>query len=268
MTFQIKHTKQNLFNTSFFKVLILFILIFVFVFVFGVSRSVSSLVINFLSPLFKAGDYFYGTLGKIPNFFSDRNKLAEENAKLLFELQNLRLNIADYESIKYENRQLREDLNIKPKGNFIASSIIAKSPQIPLDSLFLDKGTGDGINNGDLVLAGERTSIGKIAESSKNKATVSLNSFAGAVSYGYVARTDEPLEIKGVGGGDIEAKVSIDFDIEVGDKIMATGSSAYLVAIVGSIEENQSSGFKNVLLFLPINVSRINMVFVVPTINE
>ena len=222
MTFLINHTKQKLFGKSFFKIFIIFLLILIFVFTFAFSNIVRSLTLNTLSPLFSAGDYFYKNLGQIPNFFSGKNKLIGENAALSSELQNLRLNIADYESIKSENQMLREDLKLKPTGSFTAASVIAKPPQIPLDSLFLDKGTAGGLNSGDLILAGERILIGKIVKVSKNRATAALDSFAGVITYGYVARTNEPIEINGVGGGGIEAKIPIDFDIAVGDKIIMT----------------------------------------------
>jgi cell shape-determining protein MreC len=229
---------------------------------------VRSLISDVLSPLFKTGNFFYETLEKVPKFFSDKNKLIEENKNLSSEIENLHLDIADHESIKDENQKLREELKIKPVGDFISASILAKSPQIPLDTLFLDKGTADGINKGDLVLTGERVLVGKIVEISKNKATATLNSFAGAVSYGFVSRTNEPLEIKGVGGGSIEAKVPIDFDISVGDKIIVGGSLNFLAAIVGVVEEDTSSGFKNILMSLPTDISKINIVFVKSYINE
>jgi cell shape-determining protein MreC len=266
MTFLINHTKQKLFGRSFFKILIIFLLILIFVFTFSFSNTARSLTLNTLSPLFSAGDYFYKNLDQIPKFFSDRNKLIEENAGLSSELENLRLNIADYESIKSENQMLREDFKLKPAESFTAASVIAKSPQIPLDSLFLDKGTADGLNSGDLILAGERILIGKIVKVSKNRATAALNSFAGVTTYGYVSRTNEPIEVSGVGGGGIEAKMPIDFDIVVGDKIMTGGSLQFLAAVVGSIEEDKSSGFKNILMSLPVDISKINIVFISPLI--
>lgn len=268
MIFQIKNTKQNLFGGSFLKILAILLLIFAVVFVFGFFSSARSLVSNVLSPFFKTGNYFYNSIGQVPNFFSNKNKLMDENNKLSAEIENLNLKIADYESIKSENQKLREDLKLKPIGNFITASIVAKPPQIPLDSLFLDKGAADGIKKGDLVLAGERVLIGKIIEISKNKSTVVLNSFAGATTYGFVGRTNESLEIKGKGGASMEAKVPIDFDIALGDKIMTADSFQYLTAVVGSIEEDKSSGFKNVLMSLPVDVSKIDIVFIEPTINE
>ncbi len=268
MIFQIKHTKQNLFGRNFFKIFIIFLIILVFVLIFNIFGPARSLASEIFSPFFKTGNFFYERMSQIPKIFADKNKLIEENKKLLAEVENSRLDIIDYESIKYENQKLRRELEIRPEGNFIAASIIAKSPQIPPDSLFLDKGFKDGLNNGDLVLAGERILIGKIAKMSKNRAMVALNSFANAVSYGYVARTNEPLEINGGGGGRLETKVAIDFDIIAGDKIMVADSFTYLAAIVGVVEEDQSSGFKNIFMSLPVDVSKISIVFIEPLTSE
>lgn len=259
----VKHTDKNPFGKSFFKILLILLPVIVIVFIFG--SPLRSILGDAISPLFKTGHFFYDNLGRIPKFFSDRNSLINENTRLLDEAETLRIDIADYESIKYENQKLRQDLGIKPAGNFISASIIARSPQIPTDSLFLDKGFSDGIKNGDIVLAGERVLIGKIVEVSGSRATAALNSFANSTSYGFVGRTSEPIEIKGAGGGNIQAKVPIDFDIVVGDKIMVASSSDYTAAIVGAVEEDQSSGFKNVLMSLPADVSKLDVVFIEPT---
>jgi len=262
MMYQTKHNNKNLFGGNFLKILGIFLIIIFFIFLIGISNSVRSIMSDAFSPLLKIGNSFYGGLNQIPKFFYDKNKLIKENNDLWSEIENMNVNIADYESIKYENQKLREDLKIKPIGNFVTSSIIAKPPQIPLDSLFLDRGIVDEIDKNYLVLAGERVLIGKIVEVYNNKSTAALNSFAGMITYGFVSRTDEPLEITGAGGGSIEARVPIDFDIVVGDKIMTGGSLYYLVAIVGLVEKDESSGFKNVLMSLPIDISKINTVFI------
>lgn len=266
MTYLIKSENKNFGKGK--KILLVCLLIAAFIFVAYVSNFANSLTSNILSPLFNMGNSFYGSLGGMTKFFSDKNKIIEDNSNLSSEIEQLRVNVADYESLKYENEQLREELKIKPTGNFISASVTAKYPQIPLDSMFLDKGANDGINKGDLVLAGDRVLIGKVVEVSGNKSTVALNSFAGAVSYGFVARTNEPLEIDGAGGGSIKAKVPINFDIAVGDKIIVGGPLNYLAAIVGLVEENSSSGSKKILMSMPVDVSKINIVFIKSYANE
>lgn len=268
MIFPIKHAKHSLLDSSFFKMLIIPLLVLLLILGLSIFSTTRSWVSNLFAPFLKSGDYFYKTTSQIPNFFSDKNELIKKNENLLNEIEKNRLSLINYEALRFENQRLREDLKLKPIGDFISASIIARSPQIPLDSLFLDKGTLEGLNNGDLVLVGERILIGKLVKVSKNRSTVALNSFVGAISYGFVARTLEPIEIIGIGGGNIETKVPFDFDILVGDKIMVPGSVHSLVAVVGAIEEDRSSGFKNVLLSLPINISKINTVFVERVITE
>ena len=268
MTFQIKHARPNIFSRNFFKILTVLAVILILVLVFGISDSGRSLVSDIFSPFLKGGNYFYEIIGTVPKFFSDKNKLIAENQNLSDEVEKNRIDSVDYESLKYENQKLREALSMKPAGNSIAATIISRSPQIPLDSLFLDKGTADGLHDGDLVLAGERILIGKIAEATKNESTVALNSFAGADSYGFVDRTSEPLDAKGAGGGSMQTTLPIDFDIAVGDKLMVPGSVTYTAAVVGVINEDRSSGFKNVLMSLPVDVSKIGVVFISPVTSQ
>jgi rod shape-determining protein MreC len=261
MMHPIQHSKRGFFGTNFSKTSAVISAIVVLILIFSIFGSVRSLASGALAPFFKIGNYFYSTFGHLPKFFSDKSQLITENEKLANELEQNRLDLAVLESVKYENGKLREELQMKPEGKFLTVAITARSPQIPLDTLLLNEGTEAGINLGDSVLAGGRTFIGKIAKVSWNTSIVSLNSFADSVSYGYVARTNEPIELKGAGGG-LEARVPIDFDITVGDKIMSGGSVDCLIAVVGAIEEDRSSGFRNVLLSMPVPVSKINFVFI------
>jgi cell shape-determining protein MreC len=230
--------------------------------VLGTLKPVRSVFSNIFSPLFKSGNYFYDKFGQIPKYFSDKDDLVEENNLLRSQSEDWRLAVLDYESLKYENQKLREELKLKPIDNFVAVAVTAKPPQVPLDSIFIDTNFDNNLEEGGLVLASDRVMIGKIAEKSGNQAIVKLNSFVGQISYGYVARTNEPVEVEGVGGGNLEVRVPIDFDIIVGDKIMVGGSSEYLIAVVGVVDEDSSSGFKNAMMSLPVDISKIGIVFV------
>lgn len=262
--YQIKpiNKNRNFFNSRLFKTLIIFFLVFAFVFVVSSSSFMSSVISQSLFPLFKVGGYFYKTVNFIPKFLSDKNMLIEENKNLLDNLENNRILAVDYEAIKHENLELRETLKLRVSENLIVSRIIARPPQIPLDSLFIDKGAKDFINDKNLVLAGERALIGKIVKVTKNNATVALNSFPDIVSFGYLERTNEPIEITGIGGGSMQTKVPIDFDIILHDYVITSNSFTYMLARVEVIEENQSAGSKNILMSLPLDISKIKTVFI------
>lgn len=181
---------------------------------------------------------------------------------------NLEVESADYNALKSENEILREALRLRPSEEAISAPVIARPPQVPLDTLLLGAGEDDGLKEGDMVLAGDRVLVGQIVKISRNTATVKLNSFAGNISYGFSERTLEPIEMQGVGGGSMEVRVPIDFDILVSDKIMTEGGKAYLIAGVAGVEEDRSLGFKKVLMALPVNISKSNIVFIESALNQ
>ena len=259
MIYHTKHT-NNRDNKK--KLFVIFLLVLFFIFLFSVVNPLRTFVLNTFSPLFKTGNYFYDVFAKIPKKFADQNQILKENEGLLDEIENLRINLINYESLKYENERLYTNLGLKPAGDFVGAKIIAKSPQIALDTLLINKGTASDLGEGSMVLVGEGILMGKIVRVYKDRSMVALNSFPDKISYGYIERTGEPLEIKGVGGGSIQTRVPINFDIVLQDKIMLEDSQTYLVAIVSAIEENSASGFKNVLLSLPVNVSKLRIVFI------
>lgn len=266
MTFQIKpHAKNSFWNKNIFRSVFLILIV---LFLVGIWKTdyLKSYAVDGLSPFLKMGDYFYNNIRSVSKNFSSNEKLLEENNILLELILKYESELTDREAIVYENQKLREDLRLKPESTIYAP-IIGRPPQVALDTLFLDSGSSQGVKVGDWVLSGERVLIGKIEKVTKNKSVASLNSFAGHISFGFVARTQEPLEIEGVSGG-LKASLPINFDIAVGDKIMVSGRAKFLAAIVKEIEEDHSLGFKEVFLSLPVDISKIDSVFIESNLDE
>ncbi|MBN2094368.1 MAG: rod shape-determining protein MreC [Candidatus Zambryskibacteria bacterium] len=267
MIYPIKRNKKSIWYNKTFRLVSFFLVVLIFAFLIG-NIFANSLLTEVLNPFLKTGNFFYKNLNQIPKFFSDKLILIKENQELLEEINQNHLNLVNIIALNYENQRLREELSIKLSGQFLAASIIAKFPQVALDSLILDKGINENIKVGDLVLASDRILIGRIAKSNNNSSTIKLNSFVDVYTYGFVARTNEPIEIKGSGGGNMKANLPIDFDIEVGDEIMIGGSFNFIAAVAGVIDEDRLSGFKNVFMSLPTDIYKLNTVFIYPLNNE
>lgn len=258
MTYLLRTTRKSLVGPNFLKILIVCIVVVVIL----ISGFVRSTLTSILYPVFSFGGLLNDSVGVVPKFFGSTGELISENEKLSLELEKLKGLVLDNEAIKLENEELRRQIKLIPNPESISSFIVSRPPQVPLDTLLIDKGESDGVYVDKNVLAGDRVFLGNVVRSLKNQSVVSLSSFAGTVSYGFVSRTNEQIEFKGIGGGAMQSIVPIDFDVEVGDKIMKNGSLYYLAGIVSIIEENSSSGFKNVLISLPVNVSNTHIVFV------
>jgi len=270
MIYQIKHTnnKRLIFGSKLSKILLVFFLFFGCLFLFSYFKFTGNFFSNISHPFQSIGNQMYESFPALSKFFTNKRLLVEENAKLLEEVERMRLGTIGFESLKIENHELRKSIDLKSERNSIAAAVISRPPQIHLDSLIIDKGYQTSVNEGDPVFVGEKFLIGNVAKSYPNTATVVLNSFPEKFFQGFVLRTNEPIEIEGIGGGNMSALVPINFDIAIGDLVMFESSIPYVAAIVGVIEENDSLGFKNILLSLPTNISRVRLVFVEPKLGE
>lgn len=256
MIYQTKHTKNNFKKTA-----LVFLFILFFILLLNFFSPIRSLMLGALSPFFQTGSFLNNTFGTIPRFFGDRSEIIAENERLALELERLQAEILDYEFLKIENQQLRESLGFLSGQDFFGVKIVARPPQIALDTLLIDEGSGNGLNEGSLIFGSEKTLVGQVVRISGGKSVVALSSFPDKSLFGYIARTDEILEIKGIGGGSLEARVPIDFDVIINDKIIYEGSGDVIMAVVRSIEEDTSSGFKKILLSLPVDISKIHILF-------
>lgn len=261
----IYQTNSNNRNTWFrnrtFKFVVAFTLVSVLISFFGPARN---FVAKISTPFLEVGSVFYNRFSFLPKIFSDKQKLVEENTLLSDEVENLNAKLIGYDAVNQENEELRRELGLRPKENFLAAEIIARPPQIPLDSVLINKGSKDGIKKGDAALAASGVLVGNVADVYDSTSIVALSSFPGTSISGHIERTGEQIEINGTGGGNMQSKVPIDLDIGQGDRIVVSGTGANIASIAGVIEEDKASGFKTVFFSLPVNPSRIRIIFIEP----
>ena len=262
--------KERQFNNKsggggkFFKAVAIFIFLIIMVVSFNMSSFAGSTASLALGPVMKFGDFFYQKISFYPSLFADKADIAAENANLTIENERLKNLIFDFEAELNENMELRSALHLKPQGQLISSRVIAHAPKSPIDTMFIDKGTADGVNAGAKVLASDRVLIGTVTESSREYSVVKLSSFSGSTNYAELESNSEPIEIVGTGGGVMKARIPRNVGVAVGDKVFMSDSVNYVFGIVGVIQENSEAGFKDVFITLPITVSNIDTVFVEP----
>ncbi len=223
---------------------------------------VKKLVFGAASLGFEAGGVIKDIGLYLPKLLTDKHTLIEKNTELEGELEKLRLSLLDADSLESENLILRRELGFSRTEPAISAFVVASPPMIPLDTLMIGLGAEE-VSIGDLVVVGERIALGSVARIFGKKSDVVLNTFPGILSYGHNARTNESVEFVGVGGGVMESTMPINFDIEVGDQILLLRDRTYLLGVVNMIEEDATSGSKNILVSLPVGVSKLEVVSVV-----
>lgn len=116
-------------------------------------------------------------------------ELMEENERLTEEKHELEQQLIDYQSIKNENDQFREYLEIKDQNQslvFQPATVIGRTPDSPFGAFTIDVGTYHGVSPRDPVITADGL-VGVVSE----------------VSYGY-AKVQTILDVSvSVGGVDI-----------------------------------------------------------------
>jgi cell shape-determining protein MreC len=235
------------------------------IFLVSMTNIFGSFVGFVTQPFFAKGESLGSNLSFAALLFGDKATLAEQVQNLEAELQEFKAREADFSAVNYENERLRGELQMKPRGAMLHASIIARSPQIPLDALLTNIGTVDGAKENDLVFASDRSVIGKVSKLTRDTSTVLLNSSPLLKNTGFIARTGNAIEVQGAGSNSLEAQVPIDFDIQIGDSVVVSHTSDNVIAVVGAIEEDKVIGNKKILMSLPVNPAQIKSVFILPT---
>lgn len=263
MIYITKRNNEKFYKKTLFKIIFVLSLILLLSF-FNFTQTILFKVTN---PLFGLGSSFYKFSPSFFSFFVNKNKLVEENENLKDELTRISLINNENTVLKEENSRLLKMLDLEQDNNLINALVLAKYPQVLLDTLIINKGSSEFIKEGDLVFSQSRVLIGNIVKVSNSNAVVALNSFPDKISYAYVTRTGEPVDVYGIGGG-MNSRLPMDFDLVVGDTLEVRSPYSYLIGNVEVIEENKSAGYKNVLIQNPINVRRLGAVYVTSLYEE
>lgn len=242
---------------------ILTVLIIIFFIVFK-TTSVGDYISQILLPVFKIGDSSYKVVPGISESFWSKEKLLQELQVLREKERELNLKLTDIVALQFENRELRNALKVKPEQAFITSFVVARPPQTSFDTLLIDVGKNSSVNVGDSVLVSPNTMIGKVIETKLDSSIVLLNSSSLLYFSAQIARNSVPLEVFGHGSGNLFSKVPIITDIEIGDVIVSNYGNIFSIGVVREIIEDEASGFKDIFIALPANISNINLVFILP----
>ena len=264
MIYQFKNNRVKKFKVTR-KLLTICVLAIFGILLFG-NNPMQNFFAHLFAPFLQTGGQIYESSSQAPNWFSEKTKLIEDIKRLTEENTDLKIKLGEFASLNFENLRLKEDLKINFEENTSYASVIARSPQMPLDSLFINKGASDGVRVGDLVLGGEKSLIGKVGKVFNRSAIVLLYSGANQSESGFIARTNEPIEVKGAGGGNLTAETPSDFDIRTGDAILFSYVKDYILAVVGSIETDTAVGQKTIRMSLPLNTQRLKSVFILPVL--
>ncbi len=195
-------------------------------------------------------------------FFARNSKLASENEALKRELAQVRERAAAYGSISEENDTLRTMLHFAESAQGITAPVVSSYHASPYGTFMVSAGRNDAIARGDVVLSETGYVIGRVADVGDTHTLVKTAFQSGSTVDVVVGNA--AVSAKGEGGGNARVDVPRGIDVRVGDTVIAPTFAGYPVGIVGKVEEVSTTAEQKVYIVLPVNLSLIRFVYIVP----
>jgi rod shape-determining protein MreC len=125
-------------------------------------------------------DVLYDAVHPIDNIYegiADRGDLVRENEALRAEVERLQAELAQRENNDQRIAALEDALGVKtnrPEDQLLAANVVAQDPSGQKRLVAIDRGTGDGVEEGMVILSRSGSLVGTVATAYKNYAWVRL----------------------------------------------------------------------------------------------
>jgi rod shape-determining protein MreC len=172
-------------------------------------------------------------VGEIQGLHSDNAALRRENERLTAD--NLRAGV-----IEKENEQLTGLLQLRNNFQYetAAAEVIARESSEARRSVTISKGTDDGIEQGDVVIAAGGALVGRVSEAGPNFAIVTLISDQSSTVIGQTETNAATGQVVGqLGGALIMQNISSTEKVVSGEQVLTPG-----IEIAGGIRSSFPKG--------------------------
>lgn len=192
-----------------------------------------------------------------------KSKLLEEISRLKGELDFKEATILKYEYLQNENERLRGLLGRSEEKSVLLSKILSKPNLSPYDTLIIDVGENNALSPGLLVLGGDSTPIGRIAEVYKETSLVRLFSSPLEKQTVEIGESGILGEAIGAGGGNFRVLLPKDVPVDQGDLIRIPGIDSNILGVVDLIDKRETETFIKIIFSSPLNIYQLKEVLVV-----
>jgi len=243
----------------------------------GVLAPLRDVVVNIVSPIQFGLQKTALSLKQAGHFFSDSNKVRNENLNLLNTIKILEEKITDLKIYRDENILLKQQLDIKtPLGSnsrgqkLLLAGMMGNPSDLSESTVLINKGTKDGVRVNDIAVIGNYlVGITRSVEYSRSIVELITSPNLSLTAYDL----DSPDKASGLLKGQHGSLLSLERilqkeKISVGDTIVTSGKDGTFLPnlIVGKIivvQSDPSQPLKKATLQTMIDVSKLIEVFII-----
>jgi rod shape-determining protein MreC len=211
---------------------------------------------------------------------TDRGDLVRENEKLRQENEDLTQLLAERENARERVSELEEALGVKesrPEAEFQVTNVISQDPSALKELIAIDRGSGDGLDEGMVVLSRHGTLIGTVSRAYEDFAWVRLvtdpDSAVNAQVHISEPSGDETDDAQGVVIGDLRQGLVLDLlppdaDVSEGSLVTTSGlggnyPQGWVIGRVASVDERPQAPFKKARIESLADLASLETVMVI-----
>jgi|GEM_PF-4479479 len=247
-------------------ILSLFILL-LSVFNIGVKSFVSTKYLQFITPSAVSGQKIYNNYANF-SLALQRSAMLDEKEQQIVSLSEL---VADYESVKEENKLLKETLGVKTlsfeKKQLVIAQLVFIDTTKSVATAVVSSDSSDNIKVGSPVIY-SNSLVGVVSEINKNRVLVNLISNKDFVTEAVDIVTGANGVVRGAFLGITFSDVLNSETLNLGDIIATSGSSgkfenSYVLGKVSDVKSTEGEPFQTATVVSLINVHKLNKVLIV-----
>jgi rod shape-determining protein MreC len=211
-----------------------------------------------------------GAFGEIQNLHTDNAALRRENERLAAE--NKRADV-----IEQENEQLTGLLQLRNSFKYetAAAEVIARESSEVRRSVTISKGTDDGIEQGDVVIAAGGALVGRVSEAGPTFAVVTLISDRSSTVTGQTETSTATGQVVGqLGGALIMQNIDSTEKVQVSEQVLTPGievaggiRSSYpkglLIGVITDVRKDPNAVVQTADLLPQIDLDKLGFVLVI-----
>lgn len=257
------------------KILVPFlILAIIFLLIFFESKSWLSwpknLIYKISRPFLKSSQWLGDKISDTLSVVIILGDVLEENKYLQVENKSLFLENVQLKELALQNQILRQQLNLSSleRGDLLLANVIGRSPFGREYVFLIDRGSKDGLETGQSVVAGGGYLVGRIIEVASNLSKVLLITDSNSAVNVRIQETRASGVARGEHGISlIMEMISQEHNIKEGELVITSGTGGIFPKglIVGQIEKVVSSEtevFKKVRLEPMVDFDKLEQVFI------
>jgi cell shape-determining protein MreC len=219
----------------------------------------TSIFLTIARPLHLVRQDATGSAATVFDGFRSNTKLAEENARLVDELQKAQIKAQLFDEMR---KGIQENGIIATSSRGLTARVLASPPFSPYDTLVLDAGRDAGVSLSDAVSYDETVALGVIDTVVETTSRVKLFSSPGSEQSVRIGTHDFLVVAHGIGGGAFQMLVLKDEAVARGDGVYLPDGR--LLARVETVTPKESDAFSLVRAVVPFNLFELSEVFITP----